>query len=388
VPTVLAFVSPKGGAGKTAVTAGFGRLLAEVGFRVLLVDTDGATNGLSLFYIDHLNERRDAVEAEGEMAVGTFDSSGYPCVCLLAPNLDLLPATYYFRGTESMSAADFENRLHNIIDEFDEYDFILLDAQAGADAYAQVTMKRSVSSTVVIVSEFDPVSAAGVERLKALQREELAYERTWVLINKILPEFISEFASLLGIAHYASPLPWDADVVRAFARRELALDFDAGNGYTTALIQTAESVLGRTIGRRLADWKADKAAKVRKPLEEQISEAKKNLDLIREMQEEITSSVFRRRVLSSVTIPLLATVAAALLSPLVYSYRNLTITMIVPGLAIMVASVVILETVLRERRSISKSRDNSELKEKELEALEQLQKLSAVQAAAQQRWGN
>jgi hypothetical protein len=36
----------------------------------------------------------------------------------------------------------------------------------------------------------DPVSAAGVERLKDLARDDFTYERTWILLNKILPEFV------------------------------------------------------------------------------------------------------------------------------------------------------------------------------------------------------
>ena len=48
---VICFASAKGGAGKTVVTATVGTFLAALGKRVLIIDTDAATNGLTLFYI-------------------------------------------------------------------------------------------------------------------------------------------------------------------------------------------------------------------------------------------------------------------------------------------------------------------------------------------------
>src|ERR1700734_2983203 len=49
-----------------------------------------------------------------------------------------------------------------------DYDYILLDAQAGSDHYAAVAMSKRVSDVVVLVAEYDPMSAAGIERLKGL----------------------------------------------------------------------------------------------------------------------------------------------------------------------------------------------------------------------------
>ena len=45
---VICFASAKGGSGKTVITATIGSFLAALGKRVLLIDTDAATNGLTL----------------------------------------------------------------------------------------------------------------------------------------------------------------------------------------------------------------------------------------------------------------------------------------------------------------------------------------------------
>src|SRR5262249_30875612 len=98
-----------------------------------------------------------------------------------------------------------------------EYDVVFIDAQAGADDFAREAMDPAVSDTVVLVSEYDPVSAAGVERLKALFPVSLTFSRTWILLNKVLPEYADSFSDFLEIARYLSPIPWSAEVVRAYA---------------------------------------------------------------------------------------------------------------------------------------------------------------------------
>src|SRR5207244_1355802 len=132
--------------------------------------------------------------------------------------------------------------------------YIFLDAQAGADPFAHVAMSKGVSHEVIIVSEYDPLSAAGVERLKGLFREDLTYDRTWVLLNKMLPDFVQSFSDFMEVAKYASPMPWDADVVRAYARRRLALDAEKGNDFTLAVMQTLKSILGPDIETDLDIW--------------------------------------------------------------------------------------------------------------------------------------
>ena len=91
----------------------------------------------------------------------------------------------------------------------------ILDAQVGTDIYSQIAIENA--DEIVIVSEYNPISAEGVERLKRLFSEYLQYENTWVLFNKILPEFSKSLGDFLSVVQYLSPIPWDAEVVRACA---------------------------------------------------------------------------------------------------------------------------------------------------------------------------
>src|SRR6185295_13139004 len=102
-----------------------------------------------------------------------------PEITILPNGVHLIPASYSFSHTERKQLPEFERGLITILKSvFNKYDYIFLDAQAGSDVYAQTAMKRRISTEVVIVSEYDPLSAAGVERLKALFRDDLTYDRT------------------------------------------------------------------------------------------------------------------------------------------------------------------------------------------------------------------
>ena len=120
--------------------------------------------------------------------------------------------------TEGTDIEVFTTNLKKAIESESEYDFIFLDAQAGTDLYAKETAK--LADQCIIVSEFDPVSAQGIERLKVHFSDILDPRRTWVLFNKILPEFAQAIGEGLAVARYLPPIPWDADVVRAFANRD------------------------------------------------------------------------------------------------------------------------------------------------------------------------
>jgi len=279
---VICVASAKGGSGKTVFTSALGHLLAALNRRTLVIDTDAATNGLSLFYLNEVITQREKVESQAEdegksarlSAAGIFElaqGKGQLRTVALGPKLDLLPATFRFLNTESVSADSFLVSLEETLDLAEEsYDFVLLDAQAGSDSIAAISMRPEISDQVVLVSEYDPLSAAGAERLKSLFPEALTYERTWMLINKMLPEFAPSLGEFLHIAKYLSPIPWNAEVVRAYAQRSLALDLKHGNDYTLAITQAARGLLGPDMEADIDKWIDARAAAVREPINRQI----------------------------------------------------------------------------------------------------------------------
>ncbi len=281
---VLCFASAKGGSGKTVITATIGTFLKALGKRVLLIDADAATNGLTLLYIKEVLSSKDTLDGS-RILEGLFEgrNEGYPDVFPLPSGVDFVPATYHFVNTEAYEKDNFVARLDRTLDRHRrDYDYILLDAQAGSDFCASVAIRKGVSDLVILVAEYDPMSSAGVERLKALFRDDLTYARTWILLNKILPEFAKNFGDFLEVARYLSPIPWDADVVRAYARRRLALDTENGNAFTVAVMQTVRGLLGNEIEADIKLWAEKRADAIRQPIKTQYDDLERELGVILE----------------------------------------------------------------------------------------------------------
>ena len=168
------------------------------------------------------------------------------------------------------------------------------DSQAGFDESTDFIIQRVISGEIIIVSEYDPISAAGIERLKARFPEELTYDRTWILLNKMLPDFVKSFSDFLEVAKYLSPIPWDSDVVRAYARRRLALDLKTGNQYTLAIIRALKSLLAESISSEIDSWEQERAESIREPLKVQYNDVIVELGAIDEQKENVKRRVLRR----------------------------------------------------------------------------------------------
>jgi cellulose biosynthesis protein BcsQ len=268
--TVCAFISAKGGSGKTVLSTSLAILLAAIGKRVLLVDCDAATNGLSLLYLQRLVAFRD----NDREAQGLFEvvEGRTPQFLPIRENVDLIPATYRMRQTEATALKAVDYALKKILldasDGYDGYDFIFLDAQAGADVHAEIAVRHA--SKAVIVTEYDPISAEGVERLKRLFSHSLENVEVWTLFNKVLPEFTSIRPDFLEVVRLLPPVPWDADVIRSFIRRELAVDTESGNPYTFVLVSVLKSLFYREIGNDLESWRTRTESFLRKPIEARL----------------------------------------------------------------------------------------------------------------------
>lgn len=275
--------SAKGGAGKTVIAASFAAFLAGLGKTVLLVDVDPATNGLTLLYLGEINKHKNLAKGkEACLLSGMFDS---PPIVLerdivhLPNKVDMLPSTFDFSNTNiALSADDFLIRLQCLLSDADgHYDFVFLDAQAGIDSVSRTAMRRDICDEVVLVAEYDPLSAAGLERMKGSMHEDLVYSRTWILLNKLLPDFVQSFSEFLEISKYLNPIPWDADVVRAYARRKIPLDVVDGNEFTLAIMQSLKRLLGDDTEAEINEWANNRAAAIRLPIQLQYRDAEKEL---------------------------------------------------------------------------------------------------------------
>lgn len=307
---IICLASSKGGSGKTTISATLGTFLSASGKKVLLVDCDEGTHGLTLMFLDEVNSHRKNSDFMPEGTFDVWNSATVPVlsnsIAHIEKQLFLLPARYQFKDSEPVETTpDFQSHLQLIVNSFrDDFDFIILDAQAGISEASKAAMSPSISDAVLLVSEYDPMSNAGIERLKARLPAELDVGRTWVLLNKLLPEFVSRFSEFLSVARYLPPIPWTADVVRAYSRRRLALDFENGNQFTLAILAILRELLEPADRRDLDKWVDEQAQRLREPIEEQLEDAEKILAQMEELadqegQEERNTPAVLLRLFSS-----------------------------------------------------------------------------------------
>jgi septum site-determining protein MinD len=277
---VFCLASAKGGSGKTIITANIASFLTDIGKKCLIIDCDAATHGMTLLYLVEVSKNT------GGKKQGVFDLSAEDdlsevvkhSIVKVENGVDLLPATYSFKSGFDPEEKFQESALHNIVNLFrSSYDVILLDAQAGSDKYSRLAMDKNISDEVIIVSEYDPLSAAGIERLKQVVGDDLNYTRTWVLLNKMLPEFIEKFSEFLSITKYLPPIPWNAEVVRSYAKRKLALDVEKGNVFTLSIMRTVSALLGENVVDEIKAWSEKRSYALKEPLEKQYVDAEKEL---------------------------------------------------------------------------------------------------------------
>lgn len=283
----ICIASAKGGSGKTSLTATFGAFLSELGQKILLVDADFATCGLTLLFRKEVRATADLALSASRSPVGLCEAIAEPLACdevELAVGLSLIPASYRLPAASVQSTEYTRQRLASLLQGLGQrFDYILIDAQAGAAELAQIAMSRKVSDEVVVVTEFDPISAAAVERLRAQLREDLSDGRTWILRNKISPE-IAKSPDFLDNARHLGPVPLDAEVARTYARRKLVIDSETRNEFTLSILRTLKVLCGESIQRQFEAWVQSFTAVVRQPLDEQYADAAKEMALLRSHQ--------------------------------------------------------------------------------------------------------
>lgn len=285
---VICMASAKGGVGKTVLTAAFSAQLAALGKRVLAVDIDAATIGLTFLCIDDVNAvaPSDQNTHYGLFELGHRSGDGdsptptrrKPHIVKSKAGFFLLPAAYDVKSTEYVDVGSYKESLQEILPELrSEYQYIFLDAQAGSDSFARAGWRREISDLVVIVSEADSLSANGVHRLLGLFPDDLSYSRTRVLLNRVLPEYIGSRDKAPIVGRHLSPIPWSANVVHSYSDESIALGDQECIDFSLATMRTLRSLLGGEIGADLDKYITSRAIRSRDALKEDELAARSEL---------------------------------------------------------------------------------------------------------------
>lgn len=203
MPEIIAFVSPKGGCGATAVCAGVWHSLAKTGKNILAVDCCCGKCTLDFA----LGMQNDSVYDAFDVASGSCSLDD--AVCSLGEN------AFFLRGSEEITdIGEFKDFI-----EKSSYDFVLLDIPPyGLDIS---DLHGKLWDKLVVITDCSQISA----KLCGKFTEGLDTQSIYAVINKIIPSYIKdgifptadEILDDMGI-YPLGLIPWSLDIVAASAR--------------------------------------------------------------------------------------------------------------------------------------------------------------------------
>ena len=192
---VLAFVSGKGGTGKTSVCAGIAVALAEEGKKILCIDCDVGLRNLdiSLGLTDHCPlSFLDVLEGGYSLK----DATTHPDF----PDLHFLTAPVN-RPPEQIDASRFADFL---MDARRSYDFIFLDAPAGVDAGFRLA--TATADRCIIVTGAGPAALRDAMRTGEVL-ELMGKRNVRLVVNRIQPKLFRSMHITVDDLMDASGLP-------------------------------------------------------------------------------------------------------------------------------------------------------------------------------------
>ncbi|MDD5923807.1 MAG: AAA family ATPase [Clostridia bacterium] len=152
---IIAVASGKGGTGKSTVSAGIGRELANGGSKVLLIDCDSGMRGLDIMLGVSRNlvfDMADAISGECEI-----ENCVYSCGC--DGNLFMIPAPH---NVDDELSPDVFKRFIEAVEEV--FDYIIIDSPAGIGMGFRTAV--SCADLALIVCNAEPISLRGCEHVR------------------------------------------------------------------------------------------------------------------------------------------------------------------------------------------------------------------------------
>lgn len=163
--TTITFGIQKGGCSKTTTTGITAHLMAQDGFKVLVVDMDSQGNATNLL------TQKEQDEYEGQTILEAFEEgNARPYIMYASENIDVLPADDYLAtfakwlyGTYRLTGKPQALALYEILAPLqDEYDFILIDTPPSLSE--NTTNAVCASDYVVVLTESSKWSYNAIPR--------------------------------------------------------------------------------------------------------------------------------------------------------------------------------------------------------------------------------
>lgn len=190
----ITFMNLKGGVGKTTTAINMSMLLADKGYKVLLVDNDPQGNATKFFNLHSYDEK-----SMEDILNGSSDVT--EVIRCVKDSLDLLPANTNIESAckELIENKDEEQhaKLKNALMSIDDrYDFCIIDCQPGM--WLNTINALVATDDIIIPVKLDKQSVDGVEELDFCIEDARAYNPDIKLIYCLATVFRKTVKSLDG----------------------------------------------------------------------------------------------------------------------------------------------------------------------------------------------
>lgn len=260
--TSIAFLSGKGGSGKTTFALSISDLLRRCEVSTLLVDCDLSTNGATYFYESQLADWNKsecyALRSFSDIVISDLEAKIEPYS--IAPNLDFIPSILGI-SEKNMFVESVNNRflrIHKLERFFDwiqqNYDVVIFDCQAG---YTELLTKLLPFMDVdVFVMEADSISASAMRNLHLKIGNYLSQARLYQVFNKATPEEFEIYSKIVGTFFTnIGTLLFDWKIRQAFSRSQVPDIENTSSKYGLDLCEISKIFFsGNDISERLTHF--------------------------------------------------------------------------------------------------------------------------------------
>jgi cellulose biosynthesis protein BcsQ/Flp pilus assembly protein TadD len=202
-------------------------MMAILGYRVLLIDLDFNTHGLSYFFEGY---------AKKVNVSGLLDTSA-------EYDLPYSNKARPLRYSANLHVLLSKTLIEQIVAPFkDEYQYVILDNQAGPNSFSISAMQAS--DKYVIVAEPDALSIAAARNMEYEMEGRVKTSRLFVL-NKVFPEELENveaFSNYLRLFDHLTPIPFDFEVRKSFSLKQIPFDDKAPTLYSVSIIRFIQEV--------------------------------------------------------------------------------------------------------------------------------------------------
>lgn len=217
----LAFLSGKGGSGKTTLALSMADLLSRCNIHVLLVDCDLSTNGATYFYEHKLNQTSLAFN---ELLEGKYWDNLQDFIQINS-SLDFIPSvpqvSDQYLNILARQNADYESILKDFCSFAKEhYDVILFDCQAGYTELLNVLLPLMDEDLFVL--EADGISGSALRSLHLKIGNFLGRAKLYQVFNKASQEEYEIYSKIVGTFFTnIGTLLFDWKIRQSFSRSQI-----------------------------------------------------------------------------------------------------------------------------------------------------------------------